>query len=101
MTRQRRPPSKRRMNVPQGCIYADSSSRGVGRPRTERWCAELVFLGVRLRKRSSDADALRRWLLVVNALMRSEFAADYDCAPTRELIERFEELKPRLLAMAC
>lgn len=90
----------RRKTLPQGSIYTDGSSRGVGRSRPARWCAEIVFMGVRLRKRSTDVYFLRRWLFLVNMVMQREFGADYDHASAPELVERFKKLKPMLLSMS-
>ena len=47
--------------MPKGYIYYDKSSKG-GKYRHNRWCAEIYFANVRLRKRSCDRTELERWL---------------------------------------
>ena len=83
--------------LPTGCVYQDRASKGRKARSRIRWCAELIFLGKRIRKRSYNELVVRQWLALVHAVMNEEFSEDYATAPKEELLDRFMQLKPRLL----
>lgn len=77
--------TRRRYTKPEkvtGTIYSDRSSKGKGVSRNQ-WCAEITLAGVRLRRHSSDASELERWIEAVREEFLKEiesdlFARDYE-----------------------
>ena len=63
--------------MPKGYIYYDKSSKG-GKYRHNRWCAEIYFANVRLRKRSCDRTELERWLELVSTTIRKSLIWQID-----------------------
>ena len=63
--------------MPKGYIYYDKSSKG-GKYRHNRWCAEIYFANMRLRKRSCDRTELERWLELVSTTIRKNLIWQID-----------------------
>ena len=74
----------------KGIIYFDTSSKGNGK-RCNKWCAEITFAGVRLRKRSKDREELNRW---VNAVKES-----LSLVIDKALQTNFDEVVNRVIKM--
>lgn len=78
--------------MPKGYIYYDKSSKG-GKYRHNRWCAEIYFANVRLRKRSCDRTELERWLELVSTTIRKSLIWQIDEASSEAIREAMLELK--------
>lgn len=72
--------------MPKGYIYYDKSSKG-GKYRHNRWCAEIYFANVRLRKRSCDRTELERWLELVSTTIRKSLIRQIDEASSEAIRE--------------
>lgn len=82
----------------KGIIYFDTSSKGGGK-RCNKWCAEITFAGVRLRRRSKDREELNRWVNAVKESLSLVIDKGLQTNSYEEVNRVIKMMKPTLLGL--